>query len=588
MPKRIILLVEDEAVVAAAEAEMLRENGYAVTIARSGQEAVEMACKDPSIELVLMDIKLGAGMDGADAARNILARREMPILFLSGHTEAETVARTDDIASYGYVLKGSGDVAILASLKTAFRLYDSARSLEERHCLQSRQYRILSDILENTHMMAAYLNSSFDFVWVNNSYAVNSGHEPSYFPGKNHFALYPNPENEAIFQRVVDTGEPFFVEARPFINPEFPERGVTYWDWSLFPITGSSCAVEGLIFTLADVTGRIHAEKKMKLLADMVDGAPASITVHDFEGNFLYANEATFQMHGFSREEFMSIKLDKLDVQESAELIAKRFQEIEAKGWASFESSHYKKDGSSFPLFVTVKKIDWDGAPVVMSIARDITDRKLSEELLRKGAEEKGALLRELQHRIKNTFAMIVSLVNIETKNAATPDAHNALDNIKSRIITLADLYSMLYDDGTTGLVRLGCYLRRIADSLLAAYSPGNGKIKLDIISDEILVKPKIAGSIGLIVNELLMNSLKYAFNGDRIGHIEMSIERTDEGMMITVTDNGAGLPDGFDPSRSEGLGLKLVSLIVDQLGGSLSYAAAEGTTFTVRIPLES
>ena len=162
MPKRIILLVEDEAVVATAEAEMLRENGYAVIIARSGEEAVEMACKDPSIELVLMDIKLGTGMDGADAARNILARRKMPILFLSGHTEAETVARTDDIASYGYVLKSSGDAAILASIKTAFRLYDSVRFLEERHGLQSRQHKILSDILENTHMMAAYLDSSFN------------------------------------------------------------------------------------------------------------------------------------------------------------------------------------------------------------------------------------------------------------------------------------------------------------------------------------------------------------------------------------------------------------------------------------------
>jgi len=124
--------------------------------------------------------------------------------------------------------------------------------------------RLLETILDCTHMLVAYLDPQFNFVRVNRVYAEADERDPFFFPGKNHFDLYPDPENEAIFRRVVETGEPYFAYAKAFEYAEHPERGVTYWDWSLIPIKNHQEAVTGLVFTLVNVTERIEAEEQIK------------------------------------------------------------------------------------------------------------------------------------------------------------------------------------------------------------------------------------------------------------------------------------------------------------------------------------
>jgi PAS domain S-box-containing protein len=114
----------------------------------------------------------------------------------------------------------------------------------------------------DTHI--AYLDHDFNFIRVNDTYASAGGYPPEYFIGKNHFDLYPHPENEAIFQQVVDTGEPYSVLEKPFEFPEFPERGITYWDWSLHPVRGTKREIEGLVLSLVDVTERKLAEIQLE------------------------------------------------------------------------------------------------------------------------------------------------------------------------------------------------------------------------------------------------------------------------------------------------------------------------------------
>lgn len=129
----ILLLVEDQAIIAMQEERMLRNAGYEVITASSGEKAisiVEDASPDDSIDLILMDIDLGKGMDGTEAAGVILRSHDIPILFLSGHTEDDIVKKTEEITSYGYVVKGSGPVVILASIKMALRLHASERRFQ--------------------------------------------------------------------------------------------------------------------------------------------------------------------------------------------------------------------------------------------------------------------------------------------------------------------------------------------------------------------------------------------------------------------------------------------------------------------------
>ena len=133
---------------------------------------------------------------------------------------------------------------------------------------------------------------------------------------------------------------------------------------------------------IEDISERKRAEERIAMLAQISDTAPSSITVHDFDGNFLYANERTFELHGYSREEFMAAKLRDVDAPASQALIAERMRLIEEHGEATFEVHHYHRDGSTFPLEVNVKLVDWGGTPAMLSIGTDIGERKQSQELL--------------------------------------------------------------------------------------------------------------------------------------------------------------------------------------------------------------
>ncbi len=137
------------------------------------------------------------------------------------------------------------------------------------------------------------------------------------------------------------------------------------------------------ITQIQDITKRKQAEKLNKTLAHILDVAPNSITIHNTQGNFLYANDETFKVHGYTEPEFMSMNLHELDVPESEELIITRVEKIKSQGSVIFEAAHYRKDGSIVPLEVLAKTVDWYGTQCVLSIATDITERKKVEQKLR-------------------------------------------------------------------------------------------------------------------------------------------------------------------------------------------------------------
>lgn len=123
--KLSILLVEDQPVIAMAEAAMLKKNGYEVIISGTGEQAIKIVEEDPNIDLILMDIDLGKGIDGTEAAQKILKIIRVPVVFLSNHTEKDIVEKTEKITSYGYVVKNSGETVLIASIKMAFKLFEA-------------------------------------------------------------------------------------------------------------------------------------------------------------------------------------------------------------------------------------------------------------------------------------------------------------------------------------------------------------------------------------------------------------------------------------------------------------------------------
>ncbi len=125
------------------------------------------------------------------------------------------------------------------------------------------EHGLLRTVMESTHAMLAYLDRNFDFVLANKAYVAGCGKTEAELMGRNHFELFPNAENEAIFRSVRDTGEPAYFHAKPFDYADQPERGTTYWDWSLIPVKDREGRVAGLVFSLIEVTARVKAEQAL-------------------------------------------------------------------------------------------------------------------------------------------------------------------------------------------------------------------------------------------------------------------------------------------------------------------------------------
>ncbi|MBN1772452.1 MAG: PAS domain S-box protein [Deltaproteobacteria bacterium] len=157
---------------------------------------------------------------------------------------------------------------------------------------------------------------------------------------------------------------------------------------SATPLRDAAGGFGGSIAVMTDISEQHRAAERMRVMAELLDHAPSSITVHDFEGSFLYANEMTFRLHGYTREEFLALRLHEIDVPESATLIEARMRALREQGTATFEVRHRCKDGSSLPLEVSVRLTTWMGRPALLSIASDLRERQRAAEELRRKSEE--------------------------------------------------------------------------------------------------------------------------------------------------------------------------------------------------------
>ena len=185
------------------------------------------------------------------------------------------------------------------------------REISERMRAQQvlvKQNELLESIFSTVHFLIAYMDSSFNFIRVNTAYATEEGRPQEFFLGKNHFELYPDEENQLIFQKVVESGQPYFAYEKPFVYPEQSERGVTYWDWSLQPLKDSNGVVDGLILSLIDRTESARAreslrksEKQLRILSSKLLSAQEeerkriSRELHDSVGSSLSAIKLTLE-----------------------------------------------------------------------------------------------------------------------------------------------------------------------------------------------------------------------------------------------------------------------------------------------------
>jgi PAS domain S-box-containing protein len=271
------------------------------------------------------------------------------------------------------------------------------------------------DSAKNIHLV--YLDRDFNFVRVNQAYADTCGYKPEEMIGKNHFALFPHEENEAIFKRARDMGVPAQFHDKPFIFPDQPTRAVTYWDWTLEPIKGKSGKVEGLVFSLVETTERKKAEEALQKAKEQTDldrkrletilaTTPSAVVILEApDGKFSYANRRALQLYGFDtlgldlaenvakvkarRADGSEYPIDKMPVSRSL-----RFGEEVRNEEMIIE----RPDGTSFPIIASTAPLRDMNGKITSAIVvfEDITEHKRAEEALIKSEKEYRSLFENM------------------------------------------------------------------------------------------------------------------------------------------------------------------------------------------------
>jgi two-component sensor histidine kinase len=231
--------------------------------------------------------------------------------------------------------------------------------------------------------------------------------------------------------------------------------------------------------------------------------------------------------------------------------------------------------------------IETEEGLMVLSAIVDISDRKQKEERIQAALKEKDILLAEIHHRVKNNLQLVHSLLDLQSARIQDAAALSMLRDSRNRVQSMAMIHQILYESKDFATIDFGTFLHSLVPALVSSYSVNPGRVGCSITAVGVHLPLNIAIPCGLLLNELISNSLKHAFPGDARGEIVIDLGRdaTDH-VVLAVTDDGVGIASDFDVTTTATLGLQLVTLLAEQVGAELTVRRANPTRFTLRFPI--
>lgn len=365
--------------------------------------------------------------------------------------------------------------------------------------------------------------------------------------------------------------------------------GSVWYEFHLAPVYGGPGELLGVFFSAEDITERKKVEESLRQSEErfrtIFEYSGAVMLVIDPEtGNIVDANYRTEEFYGYSREQ-----LKKLSIKNINTLPPDRIDQLlaQAKDRQTnyFIFRHRLASGEIRDVEVHSHPIIFGDRKYLLSIIVDITERLKIEQQLKRGMEEKQAILRELQHRVKNTFALITSIISLEINRIGKKEIRAPLESLKNRIISISRVYDMLTLGEMYQGIGLDRFLGDVSQSILKGYAAAGIKLELELQSVNIEVKKAIP--LGLIATEIITNSLKYAFGNSKKGEIRVKLEKLDDRLALEISDNGAGLSEDFFASPSSGLGQEIIKALAEQLEAELEIKSrpGQGTSFRLTMP---
>ncbi len=321
----------------------------------------------------------------------------------------------------------------------------------------------------------------------------------------------------------------------------------------------------------------------------IINTAQVIILVLDIKGRIVRFNSYMEELSGYSLDEvqgkdWFTTFLFAKDNKRIRDLFQKAVGDIQTRGNVN---SIVTKDGSECQIEWYDKTLkDANGNVTgLLAIGLDVTERKQTEEKIKASLKEKEILLQEIHHRVKNNMQIISSLLKLQASNVGDERVTDALMECRGRVQTMAFVHETLYGSDTLAVIDFKTYISKLAIQIFQTYKTSMDRVKLKVDAEDIKLGIEQATPIGLITNELVSNSLKYAFPENRSGEIVIRIRPVEQDSIEFVfSDNGIGITEDLDWRNTDSLGLRLVIILAeDQLDGTLSLDRGKGTHFTVR-----
>lgn len=323
-------------------------------------------------------------------------------------------------------------------------------------------------------------------------------------------------------------------------------------------------------------------------LGQAFDNIPVAMIVVNGKGSIVRLNRLAESTFGYTAEEIVGQAVEVL--------IPNRYRaahpsyrhgflkETHARPMgAGRDLSGLRKDGTEFPVEIGINPVETGEGPMILSVILDLSERKQAEQHIQAALQQKDILLREVHHRVKNNLQVVHSLLDLQALKIQDPELVAMLRDSQNRIRSMSLIHQTLYQSKDVAQVDFERFLGGLLPRLMESYALPIDLVQVDVEADNVKLPINEAIPCGLIVNELVSNALKHGFHGGRKGRILVLMEHLpNREVRLCVSNDGHPMPEAVDLQRTSSLGLQLVNLLTQQLGGHVTVQRSNPTQFTV------
>jgi PAS domain S-box-containing protein len=336
-------------------------------------------------------------------------------------------------------------------------------------------------------------------------------------------------------------------------------------------------AVLERVATLSRIKG--HLDESNALMRTIVEHTSELVAVSTGEGNLVYLSPMCLSLLGRDPKELIGHPCTDFVAPEDRDAVLGMMDSPGENSATAVTVRCCRKDGSYAWVEVKVSRLEtstWTQPMIVLTL-HDVTAHREHDQQMQSTLREKEVLLREVYHRVKNNLQVIQSLLKMSARTLPTGEMRDLMTDTIQRVHAMALVHERLYQMDDLAHLSLSSYLLDLFEGALSSSSMQPGQVHIGLDAEDIRLTLDGAIPFGLLLNELLSNSLKHGFPGGRRGTVDVSIHRVSDAVHLVVKDDGIGLPEHFKAEARTSMGMKLAASLAHQLGGSLVFASDNG-----------